>query len=144
MKKTCVAVLCWCVIVLSLPGCGGKAVSNDVEFAKSAIGLLAKGDLSVEEMIDWNNFQAMGFNVGTSYSAMPNDTAKASFRKSFISSFSASFQKTGATAESLSNWRVLSQDSSKTIVVADTIKKTTFSFTVVKRDGKQKISAMNQ
>jgi len=134
---------CLCMMLAVLQGCSGGGANADPEFAKTAFQSLARGDSSAEEVIDWETFQSMGQNVGMIYIAMPNDTEKANFRKSFIAQFSSSFQSTGASADGLKNWRVQSKDSARTIIAADTPNNTTLLITVSKRDGKQKISALN-
>lgn len=144
MKKFVIA-FCLCVMMGALQGCGpgGATRGTDLDFAKTTLGLLANGDTAAEGMLDWENFQSMGMNVGSIYISMSGDTQKAAFRKSFIKSFSTSFKGTGAKVESLANWRVQEEDAGKTIVAADTLKNGSILLTVSKIGGAQKVSALN-
>lgn len=127
-------------------GAKGRAASHpkqtDVEFARSAFTLLANGDLAVQRFIDWEHFSSVGTNVGAQYNAMPNEVAKAGFRRGFVSSFSKSFRGRGARAESLTHWRVKSHDATKTVVAADSPKPATLLMTVSKPNGQQKLRAL--
>lgn len=152
MKKTWFA--CWMLLMLfALHGCsrgvsngglnGGASQGSDLEWAQTAFKAMANGDASAEQHIDWDRFQSVGVNVGTQYAALPDETQKAAFRKSFLASFSSSFRATGASADSLSNWRVQSQDASQTIVAADTLKKTVFLITISHPGGTRKVTALD-
>jgi len=159
MKKMWTLTLCFYAILMVLSGCSknsgssaGPASSvtpvvspaNDVKVAKSAFTLLVNGDQAVANMIYWEKFQVVGMDVGTMYSKMPNDAQKKGFRNGFISSFSSSYKKSGATAASLSKWRIKTHTAAQSVVIADTLKKTTLSITVVNSNGKRKISAISQ
>lgn len=151
MKKACRLMFCLCLLaVLSSCSHSGSAgssstsgvVKTDVDFAKDVFTSLANGDTAVENLIDWETFTSLGINVASQYNAQPNEAAKGGFRTGFITSFSKSFQATGARAESLTNWRVQSQDATKTVVAADTPKGAVLLITVGKRDGQQKVTEL--
>ncbi len=125
-------------ILLSLQGCSNTSNDPDVQFGKTAFTALATGNTSADAMIDWPNLHAVGIDVGAQYIAMPNDTEKAGFRQGFISSFSSSFQSKGASADSLTNWRV--QDATAHTVTANAASGATITLTVSQADGTQKIS----
>jgi hypothetical protein len=112
----------------------------DIEFAQEAVVLLVKGDPRVEEMIDWETFKTFGKDVGSTYSYMPGESAKAAFRKSFIESYSSPFRNSGETMEGLRSWEVESKDESRTIVTASHSPGKTLVFTIVIKDGRQKLS----
>jgi hypothetical protein len=150
MRKT-IFVLTVAVLFLSACGAGrgGSAhqsteppppLKPDVDFAREAIVLLAKGDPRVEEMIDWETFKTFGNDVGSAYSYMPGETAKAAFRKSFIASYSKPFVNSGETMEGLRNWEVESKDTTKAIVTASHSPGKTLVFTILLKDGRQKLS----
>ena len=82
-------------------------------------------------------------NIFKDYAALTNDMDKEGFRKSFIKSFSSSFQSSGGNADNLKNWRILEEDSTKTIVAADIPNNRSILITVINRDGKQKISSLD-
>lgn len=130
-------------LLVALQGCSDGPPNADIQFAERGFQALARGDSITEEMIDWERFQVIGDNVGIVYVMMPNEAAKASFRKSFLAQFSASFQNSGASADSLKNWRVKGQDSARTVIAADTQDNRVLLVTVSKRDGKQKLAALS-
>lgn len=141
------------VSVLFLSACGATGggstrqstqppppLKPDIDFAREAVVLLAKGDPRVEEMIDWETFKTFGNDVGSTYSWMPGESGKAAFRKSFIESYSLPFRNAGETMEGLRSWEVESKDESRTIVTASHSPGKTMVFTIVLKDGRQKLS----
>ncbi|MHB8579040.1 MAG: FISUMP domain-containing protein, partial [Ignavibacteriaceae bacterium] len=66
-----------------------------INFAKDTFSELVNGNISVEDKIDWSSFVGNNINVGEFYSALPNETERNGFRKSFISSYSSSFKSSG-------------------------------------------------
>ena len=120
MKSTRIAVVAvWLMSLAVLPGCSGPT-SPDAEFAKKAFAAMSNNDSSAEDYIDWENFTAVGQDVGPMYQAMASETDRADFRKGFLSGFSQSFKGQGADASDLSNWTVVSESSSGTVVSAKT------------------------
>jgi hypothetical protein len=93
-------------------------------------------------MIDWETFQAMGDDLGKDYRALASDAEKMAYRKSFLIFFSASVPNIKANPGGITNWRVQSETPSETIVAANMQPGPVLLLTVSKRDGKQKISAM--
>ncbi len=90
---------------------------NDVEFAAEAFRSLTSGEPGAEWMVDWEDFRVADVDVGSQYRAMPGDSAKGAFRTSFISTFSNSFQKTGANLKDVSGWKEQSRAGDTTTVV---------------------------
>lgn len=122
---------------------GGDAGGNaDVRFAKTAFFSMVNGSSEVETMIDWEAFQAMGDDLGKDYRALATDAEKIAARKSFLAGFSASVPNIKANPGAITNWRVQSETPSETIVAANMQLGPVLLLTVSKRDGKQKISAM--
>jgi hypothetical protein len=149
MKKTVlVLIVSW--FFLSACGHGGSARSNktppplkpETDFARDAIVLLTKGDQAVDDMIDWETFKVFDTDVGSKYWYMPGESAKASFRKSFIESFASSFKNSGQSMEVLRNWKVESKAGQTTTVTADHPNGKTLVFTVLLKDGWQKLSGI--
>jgi hypothetical protein len=124
--------------LFTLQGCSSTANDPDIQFAQTAFAALATGNPSAEGMLDWSSLKAVGTDVGIQYNSMPNDTEKAAFRQSAVASFASSFQSTGASADSLTNWRV--QDATNHVVAADAPSGATLSLTISRPDGTQKIS----
>lgn len=151
MRRVCelVGYLCFMAVLAS---CGsnqnqssapvGTKPKTDLEFAKTAFTVLANGDTAADSVLDWEHFNSGGINVGMKYNTMADDAAKAGFRKGFINSFSNAFKGTGARAESLTNWRVKSQDATQTVMAADTPAHKTLLITISKPGGQQKIAAI--
>lgn len=164
--------LCICLMLVFIPGCSNnsgatgtgapvgkpqvtgkptaigkpKATVSDLDFARTAFKALAHGDTAARNLVDWDNFQAMGQNMGAVYKSLPDDKQRAAFRSSLVTSFSASFKKSGASAETLSNWRVKSAGkgaTADTVIAADSPNKATLLLTVSKRNGSQKLAALN-
>jgi hypothetical protein len=152
MKKNAL-VLIVCCLFLSACGLGGGSTRKstkpppplkaETDFARDAIVLLTKGDVAVEDMIDWETFKVFDTDVGSKYWYMPGDAAKESFRKSFIESFASSFKNSGQSMEVLRNWKVESKDGNKTTVTADHPNGKTLVFTVLLKDGWQKLSSLS-
>lgn len=95
-------------------------------------------------MIDWETFKTFGEDVGSKYWYMPGESGKAAFRQSFIAGYSAAFREKGETMEGLSNWRVQSKEESRTVVTADYSPSLTLVFTVLLKDGRQKLSEVDR
>src|SRR5260221_13371000 len=126
------------------PGSASSTRSNlnTTEFAKATFSALAKGDQSVADDIDWESFQVSTENVGSQYTKFSGDADRAAFRKSFISSFSTSFHSTGANEDSLSNWKIQSEGGDQSVVSGETVNKSHLLITVSKKNGVQKMSAI--
>jgi len=143
MKNTRIAVVAvWLMSLAVLPGCSGPA-GADAEFAKKAFAAMSNNDSSAEDYIDWENFTAVGQDVGPMYQSMTSETDRAEFRKGFLIGFSQSFTGTGADASKLSNWTVVSESPSGTVVSAKAPNGNKLLITVTKRNGKQLISSLN-
>jgi hypothetical protein len=85
--------------------------------------------------IDWDNFKVSAQDVGSKYKSFHDEANHQAFRKAFISSFSKSFKRTGARAESLKNWKVKAKDGDQTVVSGETLAKSHLLITVSKRGG---------
>ena len=124
--------------MIILRGCSSRADDPNVAFARTAFKSLSVGDTRVEGAIDWPSFQCSGMDAGAQYNSLPNETEKAGFRSAFISSFSSSFQASGADADNFTNWRVQGSDT----VAADTPSNTTLSVTISQQGEQRKISRL--
>ena len=95
---------------------------------------MSNNDSSAEDYIDWENFTAVGQDVGPIYQSMTSETDRAEFRKGFLIGFSQSFTGTGADASKLSNWTVVSESPSGTVVSAKAPNGNKLLITVTKRN----------
>ena len=127
--------------VKTLPG--QSASTPAAAFAQIAFTSLSHGETTAESYLDWQSLNTAGTDVSTFYLVMPGDEAKASFRKSFITSFAKSFREKGATAESFSNWRTESQSSTQAVVTATVPSGRVFVLTLSNRDGFWRISKID-
>ncbi len=126
----------------SSPSVQSRPVMTDTEFAKSAFMALAKGEQSVGDEIDWENFQVATENVGSKYTAFSDEPNRAAFRKAFITSFSSSFHGSGADETTLKNWKLDSGNATQSVVSAETMKQSHVRITLSKKDGVQKMSGI--
>lgn len=118
------------------------AAAGDVTFAKKTFESLAKGDSAVATKIDWPVFTSLGENLGASYVALNSEVEKQKLVSSFITQFSVSFRESGGSVDAYTNWRVVSHDSQKTEVAADS-SGGVLTVIVSERDGVEKISSIN-
>lgn len=112
--------------------CG--CANNPVSFCRRAFFDLMKGNAFVAAKIDWDNFQAMGSNVGEAYRQFPDEKEKKDYRLYFIKAASFGFKQGKGNLSYFVNWRLVLSDAKRLIVAADH-KKTpgkTLFFTVTK------------
>ena len=83
-----------------------------------------------------------GGDVASEYNDLPDEENRAEFRRNFLKGFSTSFKASGASAASASNWREESKGDCGTQVATDSPAGNTLVFTVVRKDGRQKISEL--
>lgn len=148
--KQSILILTILICGLLLVGCKGSKSSartgppkSDVDFAKEVFRLLADGDQSVADLIDWDNLSVAGIDAGGNYKSMTTEASKETFRNSFIKGYSTSFKNSGGNPNVLKNWREQSKDGSKTIVAADGPNGKTLLLTVVHTNGQQYVSTLD-
>ena len=122
------------------PAADAPALS-DVEFAKDVFRRMAEGDPAVEPMLDWETLRMPGGDVAAEYNEIAGEDDRAEFRRNFIKGFSTSFKAAGGSAESGKNWREESKEGDRTMVATDS-PTNTLVFTVVHKDGRQKLSEL--
>ncbi len=116
---------------------------SPVDFARSAFISLSHGDPGADVGIDFETLNAGGENIGAVYTMMTSEAQKADFRKGFVANYAKSFRQTGASIESLTNWRIESEDSNQVNIAADIPGGHTALVTVSKRGGNQRLSGFN-
>ena len=125
------------------PACSPAETDNpDVTFAKAAFFSMVNGSSDAEAMIDWENFRALGDDVGKGYRKLPNEAEKAKARKEFIAGFALSTPNMKANPDGITNWRVYTETPSETIISAKMKAGPVLYLTVSKRGGSQKLSAL--
>ncbi len=140
MYKYFLSVLLFLFLSL-VSGCSNNP--DKIEFAKTTLTDLARGDYYVEDNIDWEIFYSNNLNVGLYYSSIQDEKERADFRRNFISQFSSSFNRSGGNIDLLKDWRIKEENSSKTVVQTVTPLNRKFFITLSQRNNKLKISSLN-
>jgi len=96
---------------------------NDIDFCRDVFAGLIKGDYSVQQYIDWNNFKGLDTDIGATYSQLPNDKEKEAYRRAFIKGVSVGFQRGGVGLDKFTHWRVYNKAKDKVIIATDFSKK---------------------
>lgn len=96
-----------------------RARASDADLAQRILTGLANGQASIERRINWEHLQALGVNVGATYTRLPSDQERARYRDTFIRGFAEGFQRSGARPESFVNWRVQEREEGYSVVAAD-------------------------
>jgi hypothetical protein len=125
------------LIVLFILGCSSK--EDAVSLTRRIFNSLCKGDQSIENLIDWENFKAVGTDVGKTYSALLSNKERYDYRRAFFYSFASGFKSASGKASSLFNWRLYDKDFDKVTVAADTRSGKVILFTLVLKDEKYKL-----
>lgn len=116
--------------------------TQELHLCQKAFRGLVKGSYGVQKFIDWEHLQAVGVDVGNTYSKFANQKEKVDYKKGFMRGFPLGFKQTGGKLKAFVNWRIFSQDAQKTIIAVDyTSKNKTLLFTVSKYP-KKKIVAI--
>lgn len=96
---------------------------NDIDFCRDVFAGLIKGDYSVQQYIDWNNFKGLDTDVGTTYFQLPNEKERTAYRKAFIKGVSMGFQNGRVGLDKFTHWRVYNKAKDKVIIATDFSKK---------------------
>ena len=119
------------------------STNEALEFTRKVFELLSRGDLAVEEMIDWDNLILEGKDFGAMLRQMAASAQKdvSAFRKELITNFGSYYKGSGDGP--LSKWQIDSRTADATVVAASSPKGEVILFTVSVRGGKQVVSALN-
>ena len=91
---------------------------DEVGFCRRMLGALTTGQWYVQSSIDWEQFQALGVDVGSAYRELPNEEERAKFRQAFIMQCAEGFRKEHGRLGDFINWR-LQQRGPVAMVAAD-------------------------
>ena len=80
---------------------------SDAEFAQRLMRDVMTSQSSAQRQIGWERLQALDVPVGSTYLGLASDQERDRYRDTFIRAFAEGFRKTGATADSFVNWRVV-------------------------------------
>jgi hypothetical protein len=103
------------VIILAVAHLGAM----EVDFSRKVFSALANGNGGARKLIDWENFQAFGADLGATYRALPDATERANYEQAFIRAFSLNFKKSGGRMVYFKRWRRQKEDARIVVVAAD-------------------------
>jgi hypothetical protein len=128
------------IAVLLLAGCEPY---SDVGFCRSTFLGLIKGNQGVQGRISWEEFKAMGVDIGSTYVQLPTDSEKKDYRKAFITKCAKGFYMAGGNIRHFVDWRIY-EESNKNFVVAARYKRTDkILFVTARRGARTKVIAIN-
>ncbi len=143
------------VIAVTLPLCDCRRTSHkrtelkqeaatvgDVSFAKNTFESLVRGDSEVADKIDWEVLTSLGINAGASYVALDSEEEKKQFITGFITQFATSFRENRGQLEDFTNWRVVSHNSLRTEVAADS-PDGVLTIIVAERNDKERVTSIS-
>lgn len=104
------------IILLALFFVTGK---NEVTLCRNIFKGLIQARQSVQKYIDWENFKALGLDIGATYNKFPNDKEKSDYRREFIKNLSSGFKRQGGRFNAFSGWRIYKRSDEGTVVAAD-------------------------
>lgn len=93
--------------------------ASDVAFCRKTFEGLVRGRQSVETRIAWERLQAVGVNVGETYSGLPSEAERAKYRREFIAHLAGAFRQTGVPAKAFVGWRKAGRVGETVVVAVD-------------------------
>lgn len=131
---------CLIAALFLLAGCGQY---SDVGFCSSTFLGLIRGSQGIQERISWEEFQAMGVNIGATYRTLSSDNEKRDYRKAFISRCQKGFSLAGGNVKNFVDWR-LYEETNKNFVVAGKYKRTNkLIFITARRGARTQVIGIN-
>lgn len=96
-----------------------RLTQNEVGFCRAVFRNLVNDRQAAQRQIDWERLKAVGVDVGKTYTELPDDQARAQYRKAFIDNFAMGFRQSEGTLEAFRNWRVQARDGERVVVATD-------------------------
>lgn len=115
---------------------------GEVAFCRNVFRNLVNGSQSAQRHIDWEHLKAVGVDVGKTYTELPNDQARAQYRKAFVSNFAMGFRRTEGNLGAFRRWRVQGRDGDRIVVAADYETKQTTLLLSIPASGKKQLEAI--
>lgn len=113
---------------------------QDIRFSQSVFSALVGGRVSAAGLISWDDFKAVGLDVGNTYRGLADNRQKSDYRGSFIQNVALGFRKTGARFADFSNWRAYEKTDTLAVVAADySAKNKTILFVISKESQGRKL-----
>ena len=96
-----------------------RLTQGEAGFCREVLRNLVNDRQSAQRQIDWEHLQAVGVDVGKTYTGLPDDQARAQYRKAFIDNFAMGFRRVEGNLSAFRNWRVQTRDGNRIVVAAD-------------------------
>lgn len=128
-------------LIFFMAGCAQP--ETDLQFTRRVFNGLCSGERRVESSIDWENFRAMGIDVGQDYAHLATEKERRDYRKLFLNGFTYTFKVSGIRASVFTNWRAQSTDVNNAIMAADTPSGKVLLFVISYKDIERKLVAIN-
>ncbi len=143
-KRTLILFIVALTIVVGLQLFIQKAQDKDVIFCRNFYAQLVKGLPAAANSIDWEHFQALGYDVGAEYNLIAKPTEKFEYRTSFIKGFSLGVTYFKGRLSAFTNWRIYDKSDTKVVVACDYPRyNQTVLFTFSKAAAKRKLIAID-
>lgn len=133
------AFILFLVSLFFLSGC---AIDSDIDFSQRVLKGLVKDKLSVEDLIDWQVFQAFAEDIGARYSSLPTEKAKSYYRQGFIHNFALGFHSAGGRLEDFRHWRIYAKDKQRVVVAVDNQMSKRTCLLTISKQARKKLVAM--
>lgn len=117
--------------------------AGDVAFCRTVLTGLVNGKPSVvAQRLDWEHLNALGLDVGATYTSLPNDAERKQYRQAFVRSVSSEFKRVGGTAKGFSRWRLHGREPGRVVVAADFPAKGKTLLMTLPASGTKKVQAL--
>ena len=116
--------------------------NREVKFCRSVLSGLIDGDPSVLPLVNWEHFNAVGLNIGDTYTHLADEHERVQYEESFVAHFSEAFHKEGRTVKDFTNWRKLGERGNQVAVAADYPAKNKTLLFLIPADGPKKLEGL--
>ena len=145
MGRTQTSVVRYGALILAAVGVVAVAMrlmQGEAGFCREVFRNLVNDRQSVQGQIDWEHLTAVGVDVGKMYAQLPNDQARAQYRKAFVDNFAMGFRRAEGSLDAFRNWRVQERGGERIVVAVDyAAKHKTLLFTIP-ASGQRKVEAI--
>ncbi|MEI8096441.1 MAG: hypothetical protein WCG80_19690 [Spirochaetales bacterium] len=118
LRSLRIAVIGTTLFSFMLVGCAASS-AGQVSAAHTIFKGFVASDPGISNQVSWGELHVVGKNIGLVFNALAEDQRN-DFKASFLTSFGKSFGDSGATFDSMKNWRLTGTDKTNVVVSADT------------------------
>ena len=115
---------------------------GEAGFCREVFRNLVDDRQSAQGQIDWEHLTAVGVDVGKTYTGLPNDQARAQYRKAFVDNFAMGFRRAEGNLSAFRNWRIQARDGDRIVVAADYETKHKTLLFSIPASGQRKVEAI--